>query len=205
MKVQIKEAVGITEANQDINEAYTVAGVVAGVSFQLSGIDATGWTAYISGGTVQQVANTVTGLDHLEGETVCVFTNAGNHPDEVVSSGSITLDYYANVITAGLPYTYTVQPMKLEPGMQGGTSRGKSKRIPNMSVAFYESYGAKWGPDEDNLSAVPFGTGIQPALFTGDKETDFDMDYETGASAVIQGQSPFPMTILSIAPSMVTE
>ena len=47
--------------------------------------------------------------------------------------------------------------------------------------------------------------GVTPDLFTGDKETDFDMDYDTAATVVIQGQSPLPMTVLSISPSMVGE
>jgi hypothetical protein len=72
-----------------------------------------------------------------------------------------------------------------------------------MSASFYQSAGVKWGPDEDNLIDVAFGTGGAPTLFTGDKETDFNGDYESGASIYIQGQSPLPCTVLSVSPKMV--
>jgi hypothetical protein len=206
MKVRISGVVGMTEANQTVVEAYTVANPVAGVSFQLSGINSTAWSAYASGGTVEQVAATVSGLSHLEGESVAVLTDLGIHGNATVASGAITLGYYANEITTGLPYTYSLQPMKIEPGSQQGSSKGKIKRIYSLMVSFYETWGAKWGPDADNLTSVPFGVGVQPAtLFTGDKETDFDMDFDTGATVYIQGQSPLPMTVLAVSPGMVVE
>lgn len=43
----IAEIKGMTELN---DRAFTVAGVVAGVSFQLSGVDSTAYTTYVSGG-----------------------------------------------------------------------------------------------------------------------------------------------------------
>jgi hypothetical protein len=202
MKVRITGVLGMTQVNQGLTSAYTVAGAVAGVSFQLSGIDSTGWTAYASGGTVQRVANTVSGLTHLEGEILAVLTNQGKHPACTVASGAITLTYYANVITAGLPYNYNLQPMKIEPGTPEGTSRGRKKRIYALSVAFSESAGVKWGPDATHLTDVPFGVGAVPTLYTGDKEMDFDGDFETGASVYIQGSSPLPCTVLSVAPKM---
>jgi hypothetical protein len=206
MKVQITGVVGMTQANQDITEAYTVANSIPGESFELSGINSSAWSAYTSGGSVIQVANSFTGADHLEGETVAVLTDAGAHPDIDIASGTGTLTWYANAITVGLPYTYNLEPMKIEPGSSiGGTSRGKKKKIVSASVAFYESSGAKWGPDADNLFDVSFGLGGPPELFTGDKETDFDMDYDTEASVYIQGRSPLPLTVLSVAPVMVGE
>jgi hypothetical protein len=35
---------------------------------------------------------TISGLDHLEGQTVSILANGATHPDKTVSSGSITLD-----------------------------------------------------------------------------------------------------------------
>lgn len=202
MKVRITGTLGMTQVNQGLTTAYTVANAAAN-TFQLSGINSTGWGTYTSGGTAQRVANSVSGLSHLEAETLDVLTNQGKHPQVVVASGAATLTYYANVITVGLPYNYNLQPMKIEPGSPEGTSRGRKKKIYAISCAFYQSAGAKWGPDADNLTDVPFGTGDAPTLFTGDKEADFAADYDTSASIYIRGQSPLPCTILSIAPKMV--
>lgn len=169
-------------------------------------INSTAFPAYpptTGSGTVKQVAMTLSGLSHLEGKSVAILTDQGKHPARTVASGAITLFYYANKVTVGLPYNYNLQPMKFEAGTAEGTSRGRKKKIYALSAAFYQSAGVKWGPNADNLRDVPFGTGDQPTLFTGDKETDFDADYETGASVYIQGSSPLPCTVLSIAPKMV--
>jgi len=207
--VRITGALGMTDANDD----WTVSNPTAD-TFEIaldatslnpytgSGIATPGATVTAGNGTVEQVAKTVSGLDHLEGLSVAVFTDRGKHPACTVSSGDITLTFYANKVSAGLSYDYNIEPMKFEPGTRTGTSRGVEKRVVSLSVAFYQSAGAKWGPDADNLIDVPFGDGGQPTLFTGDKETDFDADYSEGASVYIRGSSPLPCTVLSIAPRM---
>ncbi|MDD2657195.1 MAG: ubiquitin-activating E1 FCCH domain-containing protein [Candidatus Pacebacteria bacterium] len=203
-EVRITGVLGMTEVNQGLVNAYTVANKTTN-TFELSGIDSSAWGSYTSGGSAQVVSKSLSGLSHLAGETVAVHTNEGKHPNIVVSSGgSISLTHYANVVTAGLPYNYNLQPMKIEPGIPEGTSRGRKKKIISLSAAFHESAGVKWGPDADHLTDVPFGTGGAPVLFTGDKETDFDGDYETDASIYIQGSSPLPCTVLSITPNMET-
>lgn len=201
-KIRISDVAGMTEANQSRSEAYTVAGAVAGVSFQLSGINSTGWTAYSSGGTAQKVAKTVSGLSHLEGETVSILADGAVVPDKVVSSGSIILDWYGNKIHAGLPYDSIIKPMRIEIGSGDGTSYGKKKRITELVVSFYESWGAKWGDSESNLTVVPFGLGDIPALYTGDKEYSMSGDYTTQADIVIVQDMPLPCTILSIVPKV---
>ena len=50
-KIIIQDVVGMTEVNFDGTNIYTVAGK-SGSTFQLSGIDSTGFTAYSSAGTV---------------------------------------------------------------------------------------------------------------------------------------------------------
>jgi len=202
MQVRIKDVVGMTQANQSPAHAYTV-GTVAGNTFELSGIDSTGWDAYESGGTAQQVAISVTGLSHLIGETVAIWTNEGKHPARVVSaSGGVTMAFYANKIHVGLPYTCDIMPMKIEPGTGQGSSRTNKKRIFGLTVSFYRTYGAQWGVDEDNLQDVPFGIGIVPALFSGEIQTDFDMDFSNSATILIRQAQPCPMTVLSISPKM---
>jgi hypothetical protein len=52
--VLISDVLGMTEINNTEATAYTVAGV-SGNTFQLSGIDSTSFTTYISGGTVEDI------------------------------------------------------------------------------------------------------------------------------------------------------
>jgi hypothetical protein len=200
-KVRIYGVEGMTEVNCGLTEAYTVANKTAN-TFELSGIDGSAWSTYDEGGYAIQVAQTVSGLDHLEGKQVSVHTDIGVHPQMTVASGSITLAWYANKIHVGLPYDSILEPMLIEPGSREGTSKGKKKKIVGISASFYQSYGCKWGPDEDTLQSIPFGVGEAPELFTGDKDYDFDGDFDTRTRLVIKQDLPLPMTVLSIAPKV---
>ena len=123
-------------------------------------------------------------------------------PQEEVSGNEITIDWYGNLIHIGLPYQSIVEPMKLHAGAHLGTARGKLQKITKLIVAFYETIGCKAGPDQDNLYKIPFGTGAQPELFTGDKEFEFPGNWEKGATISIVQDQPLPMTILAIVPEV---
>lgn len=145
---------------------------------------------------------TLTGLDHLEGETVKVVLNGATHPDRVVSSGQISLDRATTKAKVGLGYVSTLQTMRLDEG-QGGTDQTKTKRIYDVTVRFFETVGAKVGPDENNLDDIPFRDSSHPVdqpvpLFTGDKETEFPSDYGTDGFVLIKQEQALPMTILAV-------
>ena len=77
---------------------------------------------------------TISGLDHLEGQTVSVLANGATHPDKTVSSGSITLDRSSTNVKVGLSYSSILQTMRLDAGSQNGTSQGKTKRIYEITI-----------------------------------------------------------------------
>ena len=145
---------------------------------------------------------TLSGLDHLEGETVKVILNGATHPDRTVSGGQISLDRSTTAANVGLSYTSTLQTMRLDEG-QGGTDQTKTKRIYDVTVRFFETVGAKVGPNEDNLDDIPFRDSSHPLdepvpLFTGDKETEFPSDYGTDGFVLIKQEQALPMTILAV-------
>jgi hypothetical protein len=153
--------------------------------------------------------STLTGLDHLNGQTVSVVANGSTHPDEVVASGSITLDRTTTAAKVGLAYTSKLQTMRLDVGSQDGTSQGKTKRIFDVTLRFYETVGAKVGPDTSNLEEIPFRSSaasmdVAVPLFTGDKKIEFRGNFETdGYLFVVQDQA-LPMTLLSLYPRLIT-
>jgi hypothetical protein len=153
--------------------------------------------------------STLTGLDHLEAQSIRVIANGATHPDKTVSSGSITLDRTTTAAKAGLAYTSTLQTMRLDVGSQDGTSQGKTKRIFDVTLRFYETVGAKVGPDLNNLEEIPFRSSAAPMdvavpLFIGDKKIEFRGNFETdGYLFVIQDQA-LPMTLLSLYPRLIT-
>lgn len=153
--------------------------------------------------------STLTGLDHLNAQTVRVIANGATHPDKTVSSGSITLDRTTTAAKVGLAYTSTLQTMRLDVGSQDGTSQGKTKRIFDVTLRFYETVGAKVGPDLNNLEEIPFRSSAASMdaavpLFTGDKKIEFRGNFETdGYLFVVQDQA-LPMTLLSLYPRLIT-
>jgi hypothetical protein len=160
-----------------------------------------------SGYTYEGVATTtITGLDHLEGETVQVLGDGAVFAETTVSSGEITLDSEVETAHVGLPYTYTVKPMRIDVSVQGGTSKSSFKKITEMYVSFYQTLGAKYGKDEDHLTTIPWRTdetySSPPALFTGDKKVVLDAGYDRETEFIITGNDPLPCTVRAIVVKM---
>ena len=160
---------------------------------------------FVDGGLTYDSAPTtnVSGLSHLEGQTVTILADGATHADKVVSNGSVTLDRPSKTVHVGYSYTSTVETLRLEAGADDGISQGKIKRIHGVTARFYKTVGAEIGPDVDNLDRVPFrdssmnmDEGIP--IFTGDKEIYFPSGYETEARVVIRQSQPLPMTVLAI-------
>lgn len=152
---------------------------------------------------------TITGLDHLEGQTVSVLANGSTHPDRTVSSGSITLSRSSTKVKVGLPYTSLLQTMRIDAGSQNGTSQAKTKRIYNITVRLYESIGVEVGPNLSNMEAIPFRSSAQLMdtaipVYTGDKEIEFRGNYETDGYIYVRQTQPLPLTVLSLYPELIT-
>lgn len=140
---------------------------------------------------------TVTGLDHLEGETVKVLANGAVHPDRTVTAGTITLAYAATEIEVGLSYTSTLKTLRQEGGSQTGTSQGKIKRYNEIVARFYETLGGKLNGDTVYYRDSSDSMDTAPPLFSGDKRA-MNLGYDTEGQITIVQDQPLPMTILSI-------
>ena len=152
---------------------------------------------------------TITGLDHLEGQTVSILADGSTHPDKTVSSGSITLDRSSTKVKVGLPFTSLLQTMRLDAGAANGTSQAKTKRIYDISLRLYESVGVEVGPDLQNMERIPFRSSADSMdtaipVFTGDKEIEFRGNYETDGFIFVRQTQPLPLTVLSLYPNLVT-
>ena len=147
--------------------------------------------------------DTISGLNHLEGETVQILADGSAHADKTVSGGSITLDRNASTVHVGYSYTSLVETLRIEAGADDGVSQGKIKRIHGVTVRFIDTVGAEVGPDTSNLDRIPFRDSSMAMdtavpMFDGDKEIFFPSSYETDARAVVRQTQPLPMTVLAI-------
>ena len=152
---------------------------------------------------------TISGLAHLEGQTVSVLADGATHPDKTVSSGSITLERSASKVKVGLGYTSLLQTMRIDAGAQNGTSQSKTKRIYEITARLYESIGVEVGPDLNNMERIPFRSSANAMdsginVFTGDKEIEFNDDYNSDGFIFIKQDQPLPCSILAIYPTLVT-
>jgi len=220
--------------NGDISNSATTVTVASGTDFTSSGKikiggeiitytgkstnDLTGCTrgtesttaaAHTSGDTVKQVVNSLSGLSHLQGQTVSILADGATHPDKTVSSSAVSLDRFANSVKIGLGYTSILKTMRIDAGSQNGTSQAKTKRIYEVTARLYESVGVEVGPDLNNMERVPFRTSANPMdqgipPFTGDKEVEFRGNYDTDGFMIVRQTQPLPLTILSLYPRLVT-
>ena len=152
---------------------------------------------------------TLSGLSHLEGQTVSILADGATHPDKVVSSGEITLNRSASKVKVGLGFTSLLQTMRLDAGSQNGTSQSKTKRIYEITIRLYESLGVEVGPDLNNMERIPFRSSANlmnsgVGVFTGDKEVEFRGNYETDGFIFVRQDQPLPLTILSLYPKLQT-
>lgn len=154
-------------------------------------------------------ATTISGLSHLDGQTVAVLADGGVHRPLVVTSGRIVLDAPASRVHAGLGFRSVASPMPNDDGAARGTAQGKTKRVANIDVRVYESLGFRVGPSLTKLRPIKFrdasvGFGSPPPLFTGDVRLDFDGDWGPDAPLYFVQDDPFPMTLLAVMPETTT-
>lgn len=153
---------------------------------------------------------TISGLSHLEGQTVSILADGAAHPTRVVSSGSITLARSATKVHVGLAYNSDGQTLRIEAGAADGTAQGKTKRIHRVAFRFHETVGCKFGPDADNLVNLTFRMPADPMdesvpLFSGDKSEDFNGDFDTKGQIYFRQDQPLPFTLLGLYPQLVTQ
>lgn len=155
----------------------------------------------------------ISGLDHLEGETVSLLADGATHPQRTVSSGSIDLDRSASVVHIGLPYSATWGSNRIEAGASDGTAQTKTKRITDVSFRVLNSLGGSAGPDLDNMDAIPalnYRLAETPmdrgaGLYTGDALVDWPGGYETDGRIYYQNNDPLPVTIIAAVPQVSTQ
>ena len=141
---------------------------------------------------------TITGLDHLEGETVAILADGASMSERVVSSGSITLDYPCQSVTVGRPYDYCLIPMYLE----DPSIMGRSKNISGAIVKLWRSGPAsiKVGNELPSVLSLPVDQeNDRPALQSGDSDKiHVAGEWDRSTTIQVSGRSPLPINVLCI-------
>lgn len=163
-----------------------------------------GWTTINDPAT-----DTVTGLWHLEGQTVNVYVDGTLHNDRTVTNGKITLSRTGTIITLGYFYQSDGQTMPLDGGAQDGSAQGKIKRIHRVGFWLLDTLGLKIGlgpaESEDGLTEVlvrEWGDeyGAATPLFTGVIREPFEGKFDRLGQIYWRCEGPFPATVLAVLP-----
>lgn len=197
--VKITNVLGMTELN---NFTFVIKNVTS-TTFELKNTDSTSYTTYTSAGTITKLVTSISGLDHLEGETISILADAATHPTKVVTSGAISLDRPVQSATIGLGYTSILETNIMESKSKVGTIQGSIGRTYKAIIRFYETLNGEYGYNSISTDKILFRSGSDamdssPGLFTGDKILEFPNGYENGQKITIKQTAPLPMSILSI-------
>jgi hypothetical protein len=164
------------------------------------------------------LTNTVlTGLSHLEGQTVSVWGGVTTNGittygvvnpviNTTVSGGSITLQTPVNYALVGLPYTSTLVPQMLQRDLQDGTSAGRRMRIAKMNVKVFNSIAGEYSTDGTNWFGLPsrHTTDVMdssPPAFFGFERVSLSSNWKDGVDLYFRQSLPVPLTIAAIVAS----
>lgn len=154
--------------------------------------------------------DTITGLDHLEGEEVTLTVEGAAFPPQTVTGGAISLGQTrGRKAQIGLRADAEVVTMRIEGGSGNGTSQGKIKRVQRCIFRLHQTLGGSAGP-EGSEQAFQFRTPSMamdqaPDPFTGDYEQPYDEGYSTEARVRFVCDQPLPATLVAIYPRISVE
>jgi len=144
---------------------------------------------------------TITGLDHLEGETVCVLAD-GIKGSYIVSSGSITLSVPADTVLVGLAVTSEFEPFDLE--VEGSFS--KRKQLYDSKLMVWRSLGGSVAHDGQDYQDLIYHTAGETMdesvpLKDGWIEVFHESSYARQKYWRIKHDEPYPFTLQAVIQS----
>jgi len=148
---------------------------------------------------------TITGLDHLEGETVCVLAD-GIKGSYIVSAGSITLSVPADTVLVGLPVTSEFEPFDLEVQFKGGDTYGKRKQLYDSKLMVWRSLGGSVAHDGQDYQDLIYHTAGETMdesvpLKDGWIEVFHESSYARQKYWRIKHDEPYPFTLQAVIQS----
>lgn len=99
--------------------------------------------------TLDTPVTTISGLHHLEGETVSALADGNVVTDLVVTAGSVVLPTPATVVSVGIPYTAKARNLPLN--VSGAVVENKRKRVTKLAVRVKDTRGLLIGASLDHL------------------------------------------------------
>lgn len=161
----------------------------------------------------ETAAETVEGLEHLEGADVVALADGSPVEGLTVTDGAVTLPYAAKVVTVGLNYVSALSPLPLETDTQQGATLGKRRAYGKCVLRLYRSVGGKYAATEPgdlfdvagwkgrtayDLPFLPekYGEACQP--FSGNIEISLPSGQDADTSLWLMQDRPMPFRVVAI-------
>lgn len=150
-------------------------------------------------------STTITGLSHLEGETVVVWANTKDLGTYTVTGGQITISEAATTAYVGLAYTARFKSAKLALGVATGQPLTQRQRLDHVGLVLQDTHcqGLRFGQDFDHLYDLPL---IERGTLVGDDviHTTYSEDsiplngkWDTDTRLCLEAASPRAATVLA--------
>jgi hypothetical protein len=176
-------------------------------------VDSTGWCDVLDEGEIREAVDSVTGLGHLESECITVLAGGAVISDLCVdANGGITFPNRFSRIHTGIPYISEIETLnpELTKGSIGTpqTIQSKLKKIPEVTIRFYRTRGARIGPNSANLIEMKQrefeNIGAPTDLITGDKVVKIPASWNSNGRLIVRQVDPLPLTVLAIIPEITS-
>lgn len=155
--------------------------------------------------SLMRPVSSISGLDHLEGQTVGMIVDGLTQATRTVVNGAVTVSPAGTRIIAGLPYYSDVKTLQIDTG--DPTIQGKLKRLPSITLRVNETKGGTYGFSFSDMFAIKVNGEPQdstsPALISGDCTLRMPGLWDTKGQICIRQTEPQPFSILAIMPDLV--
>ncbi len=152
---------------------------------------------------------TVSGLSHLEGQTVSVLADGKVYSGLTVSSGGVTLPGSATAAKwqVGLPFTPQAKTLELDVGGGDGSRIGRRKKVGRIILSVMETdttglqvkTAERGGWTSVKIPTVVASDGLAN-LYTGNIDIPVDGSWDSMGQIEIRHINPTPCTIRAIIP-----
>ena len=148
--------------------------------------------------------STLSGLWHLEGQSVAILADGSVQPPATVVNGVVTIPRASGRILAGLPYVCDLETLDIESGPP--TLQGRAKRVQEVLMRVKATRGLAVGPDADHLTEVKERAaenyGMPTRLATGDERLLIDPSWNSNGRVFVRQAWPLPATIVAVVPRL---
>lgn len=158
----------------------------------------------VSGEALQEI----TAGSDFEGAALWVLAD-GKFSKQTVQGGKFTLANPASTVLWGLPFAAKLKTLPYDRNTDGGANSGRKQRVSKITAKLLNScvLTASAGKDEEAQEMLPTGgqaMGVAPSLYSGTLSSTAPGDWDAGGQVEVISAGPFPMTVLSITPTIQT-